>query len=112
MNTKIVAQNIKLLRNVRGLSQGELADNIGIHRASLGSYEEGRAVPKNENAIAIAKYFGITAEQLISQELTVEDLNQMRKTNDLKDELIASLKREIALQTEVIKLLKTKDKKS
>ena len=40
------AQHLKTLRKARGLTQQELADRIGLKRAALGAYEEGRAEPR------------------------------------------------------------------
>ena len=42
------AQNLKHLRKVKGLTQGDFAAKIGINRPKVGSYEEGRAEPSLE----------------------------------------------------------------
>ena len=51
------AQRLKALRKARGLTQQELADRLGLKRAALGAYEEGRAEPRLINVIAIAEFF-------------------------------------------------------
>jgi transcriptional regulator with XRE-family HTH domain len=45
------AKNLKALRKEKGWTQQELADRMGIKRAALGAYEEGRSEPR------LAKYW-------------------------------------------------------
>src|ERR1035437_9209379 len=58
--------NLKHLRKSKGLTQDKLADKIGINRAMVGSYEEGRAIPKISVIQDIAHYFNISIDQLIN----------------------------------------------
>lgn len=64
--------NIKHLRKSKGLTQSELAKNLGINRAAIGSYEENRAVPKLSVLQDIAYYFSITIDDLIKLNLQEE----------------------------------------
>ena len=43
---EIIGHNIKYLRKEKGFTQQELADRLGIRRASIGAYEECRATPR------------------------------------------------------------------
>ena len=60
-----IAQNIKYLRKNKGLTQEELAKNIGVNRAMIGSYEESRAAPKLSVIQDIAYFFNILIDDLI-----------------------------------------------
>lgn len=40
-----IGQELKKIRSTFKISQSEMADQIGIKRSRLGSYEEGRAMP-------------------------------------------------------------------
>jgi len=42
----LFAKNLKFLRSRKGLTQAELAANLGIKRSVIGAYEEGRAEPR------------------------------------------------------------------
>jgi len=64
--------NIKHLRKVRELTQDQLADKIGVNRAMIGSYEEGRAVPKLEALRTISHYFNVSIDSLINTDLSSE----------------------------------------
>ena len=59
------AQRLKTLRKERGLTQQELADRMGLKRAALGAYEEGRAEPMLINVVALAEFFGVTVDALL-----------------------------------------------
>ncbi|MCU4175154.1 helix-turn-helix domain-containing protein [Carboxylicivirga sp. N1Y90] len=67
-------KNIRKIRSIRKISQTEFANIFDLSRASVGSYEEGRAEPKLELINNVAKHFSITIDELINKELTVNDL--------------------------------------
>ena len=65
-----ISSNIKYLRKRKGLTQGDLAERIGIKRSLVGAYEEGRADPRIENLKKLSKYFDIDVDILISKDLS------------------------------------------
>jgi transcriptional regulator with XRE-family HTH domain len=69
-----VGKNIKKIRSVKNLNQSDFADLFQLKRASIGAYEEGRAEPKIATLIEIAKHFGISTDELLNKELSVNDL--------------------------------------
>ncbi len=71
-------KNIKKIRGVKGLSQQAFAELFGLKRATLGAYEEGRSEPKIETIIKIANYFSIIIDDLLTSELTVNQLLQFK----------------------------------
>lgn len=48
-----------------GMSQGQLAGRLGIHRDAISHYESGRRELRVDRLADIAKLFGITMEQLL-----------------------------------------------
>lgn len=69
-----IGNNIKKLRNVKGLSQQAFADLFGLTRGNISSYEELRAEPKIEIMLQIAKYFSIPIAELLEKQLTVNEI--------------------------------------
>ncbi len=60
MNKELVvpfANNLKRLREEKGLSLRELADKTGISKSSLSDYENALSDPSLTNIIIIAEYF-------------------------------------------------------
>lgn len=69
-----VGKNIKKIRSVKNFNQTQFAELFNLKRASIGAYEEGRAEPKIATLSQIANYFGITIDDLLNKELSVNDL--------------------------------------
>jgi len=67
-------KNIKKIRSVKSLSQQAFADLFDLKRGTLGAYEEGRSEPKVETIIKIANYFSISIDDMLTHELTVNEL--------------------------------------
>jgi len=65
----IIKSNIRYLRKQKGLTQEGLANAINVTRSVIGAYEEGRAEPKIKTMESMANFFGITLDQLITQDL-------------------------------------------
>lgn len=49
----------------RNLSQHQIAKELCISQKAIGSYEEGRAVPRIDKLIQIADFFNISIDQLV-----------------------------------------------
>ena len=62
--------NLKYLRKSKGLTQGDLANKIGVNRPKIGSYEEGRAEPKFETLQNISHFFQISIDDLLESDLS------------------------------------------
>ncbi|MBI5541163.1 MAG: LexA family transcriptional regulator [Bacteroidia bacterium] len=75
--------NIRHLRKVRELTQDQLADKLGVNRAMIGSYEEGRAVPKLEALRTISHYFNVTIDNLVNTDLSSEKNNNVSHNVDI-----------------------------
>lgn len=71
----LFGKNIKKIRNVRGLTQMQLADLIDVSRGVISSYEEGRAEPKIETIIKTADVFNLSIDQLLKTNVTVNQLS-------------------------------------
>ena len=79
-------KNIKKIRSVKGLSQQAFAELFNLKRATLGAYEEGRSEPKIDTIIKIANYFSIPIDNLLTSELTVNNLLQFKENLTLETE--------------------------
>ena len=56
------------LRKAHGLRQEELADALEVSRQTIGSLENGRYNPSILLAFKIARYFGLTIEDIFISE--------------------------------------------
>jgi putative transcriptional regulator len=61
----VVTGNIvRDLRTGRELSQAQLAEAMGVSRQTINSIEVGRYTPSLALAVALARYFGSTVEEV------------------------------------------------
>ena len=67
-------KNIRKIRTVKSLSQQSFAEMFELKRGTLGAYEEGRSEPKIDTLMKIANHFSITIDELLTKELTVNNL--------------------------------------
>jgi len=56
--------SVRELRTDRGLSQGQLASEMGVSRQTINSIEKERYTPSLPLAIALAQFFGTTVEAI------------------------------------------------
>jgi putative transcriptional regulator len=59
-----VRNRIRELRVRLGLSQGELASEVGVSRQTINSIEQERYTPSLPLALALARHFGTSVEEL------------------------------------------------
>jgi Predicted transcriptional regulators len=66
----LAGQNLKYLRKLRGWTQEEFANKLGIKRSLLGAYEEERAEPRLEVLEIISEMFKVTLDELFLKDLS------------------------------------------
>ena len=65
-----IAKNIKVLRELKKLTQDQLAEALEINRSRIGAYEESRSEPPYDLLIRIADYFHISTDALLKGDLS------------------------------------------
>ncbi len=61
---------VRELRTQRGLAQGQLAEAMGVSRQTVNSIENDRYTPSLPLAIALARYFDVTVEEMFDDQGT------------------------------------------
>ena len=59
---------VKPLRTARSLSQAQLGAAMDVSRQTINSIESGRYLPSLPLAMALARYFDITVEELFHED--------------------------------------------
>lgn len=72
-----ISFNIRFLRELKKLSQEQMADELNITRARLGAYEEGRNEPPIEILIRLSEYFHVAIDALVKADLRKTDIKGM-----------------------------------
>lgn len=63
----MLADNLVILRNIKGLTQEAVAEAIGISRQSYSKWEQGETIPDVDKCDKLAKFYGVTIDSLINQ---------------------------------------------
>lgn len=68
---QMLADNLVMLRNLKGMTQEQVAEVAGISRQSYAKWEQGETVPDIEKCDRLAKLYGISIDALIHQDNAV-----------------------------------------
>jgi len=63
----LLGENIKKLRELRGVTQAELARYVGVGKTTISNYETGYSTPDTEILTKIADFFSITTDYLLGR---------------------------------------------
>lgn len=107
-----IGQKIKELRDLKGLSQDELSDKIGVSKSMISLYENDTNKPSNKKLLKFADFFGVSIdyfkEEVNSTKLTEtgvieENKRLMEELNEVRKELAAAQKEYIELLKKINK---------
>lgn len=59
---------VRHMRMRKNLAQGQLAEAMGVSRQTINSIENERYTPSLPLALALARYFGVTVEEMFDDE--------------------------------------------
>lgn len=83
-----LGQNIQTARRAKGLSQEQLAGQVGVSRQALGKWEKDTALPGLDNLQALAQALEVSVDGLLGRDtaaapaLTLEDLRALLDARD------------------------------
>lgn len=60
-----ISERIQNLRKSKGISQEQLAENIGVSRQAVSKWEIGQAAPDTEKIILLSEYFNTTTDYIL-----------------------------------------------
>lgn len=95
--TLYIGENLKKQRKLRGLTQEQLADILGVSFQSVSKWERGEAYPDIELLPTIAEYFGITTDELmgmkeIRDNSEADKILEIARENSIKGDIEENLK--------------------
>ena len=92
-------EKLQELRKRKGLTQEELAEKLYVSRTAISKWESGRGYPNIESLKAIAKFFSVTVDELLSTDeiLTIAEEDNKRKEKHFRDLIYGLLDLSIAM---------------
>lgn len=89
----ILADKIIDLRKKAGLSQEELAEQLGVSRQAVSKWEGAQSTPDLERIIKLSQIFGVSTDYLVKDEIEAPAVTEPVKTTDLPEEAAPELRR-------------------
>ena len=92
-------EKLQELRKQKGLTQEELAEVLFVSRTAVSKWESGRGYPNIDSLKAIAKFFKVTIDELLSGDelLTIAEENTRQKENQFRDLVFGLLDCSVAM---------------
>lgn len=80
-------EKLQQLRKQKSLTQEELAEQLHVSRTAVSKWESGRGFPNIESLKAIAKFFGVSLDELLSGEeiLNIAESDHKEKRKMIRD---------------------------
>ena len=80
-------EKLQELRKQKGLTQEELAEVLFVSRTAISKWESGRGYPNLDSLKAIAKFYGVTIDRLLSGDelLTIAQEDSRQKETHFRD---------------------------
>ena len=80
-------EKLQELRKAKGITQQELAEALYVSRTAVSKWEQGRGYPQIDSLKAIAKFFGVTVDELLSGDelLHIAEEDGRVKENHFRD---------------------------
>ena len=79
INLKIMEQslnffgkNLQFLRKEKKLRQHQMYDSLGFSRTTWSNYEQCRTAPSLDGLIRISRFFGVTLDELIAEDIELK----------------------------------------
>ena len=83
MDQKMIGLFLKELRKQKGLTQGQLAEYLGVSDRSVSRWENGNNMPDLSILVELADYYEVDIREIIDGERKGENMN-----NEMKDTLL------------------------
>lgn len=78
---------LRQLRDKNGITQEQLAEILGVTAGTIGNYEQGQRLPKDDKMwIKIANYFNVSVDYLMDVDGTINNAQTISEYNKSKKE--------------------------
>lgn len=80
-------EKLQELRKQKGITQEELAESLYVSRTAISKWESGRGYPSIDSLKTIARFFGVTVDELLSGDewLTIAEEDTKQKEKHFRD---------------------------
>ncbi len=95
------AENLKMMRKEKYLSQEQLAEIMGVSRQAVSKWEQGAGYPETEKLISLAKKLDVSLDMLL--------LDKVHTSASKKETVVALNEKELTVPTESAVYIQNED---
>lgn len=92
----ILADKIMNLRKQQGMSQEELAHQLGISRQSVSKWESGASIPDLDKILKLSDLFGVSTDYLLKDE--IEEITFSETDNVIEDNIGSEIVKSVSIE--------------
>ena len=67
MNQEKIGSFLARCRQEKGMTQAQVAESVGVSHVAVSKWENGSSDPSTTNLLALAKLYGVPAEELLKE---------------------------------------------
>lgn len=86
-------RNFSILRKKKGLTQEEIAEDLGVSRSAVAKWESGASSPNIELVESIAIYFDVTFDELLCKKMAPLSKITMKHLSAQMRELLSEIRK-------------------
>ncbi|MBJ8030728.1 helix-turn-helix domain-containing protein [Bacillus cereus group sp. N21] len=84
-------ENVRILRNFKGLNMKELGDILGVASSTISNWENNRKQPSFEMLQKISLYFNVSTDRLLNHKIVDDDLFTDEQRKEVVERLAQDL---------------------
>ena len=79
-----LSEKLYELRKKSGLSQEQLAEQLGVSRQAISKWESGKSVPESDTLVSISQYFNVTLDYLMKDNIPTSEATNKAEESQTK----------------------------
>ena len=79
-----LSEKLYQLRKKSGLSQEKLAEQLDVSRQAISKWESGHSIPESDKLIAISKFFQVSLDYLVKDEIAEAPKEEIQEVDNTK----------------------------
>lgn len=86
-----INKNLKYLRNMKGVTQDQVAEVFGKQKAAISAYEKGKNIPPVDVLIKLAQFFEVSLDDFVFRDIEKEGTSAAPVKPTAEDEALTAL---------------------
>jgi len=99
MNIKLIAKHLSFLRKKHGLTQEELAEEIGVSRQAVSHWECGASMPDVAVLLELSKLYNMTINEILEPDVIAGKVESFEQLQGLSKEEAKVLYESVTVET-------------